>query len=101
MILMCLRMSSSYPIDTPCVEREDEDFFYAQIFPAKFSCRTSHYYVLLGNKKAGGSIYLSARGVNLDEYYRLDRRPHGDEGATGRDGLTPRQDFINNWKMVT
>jgi len=27
MILMCLRMSSSYPIDTRCVEREDEDFF--------------------------------------------------------------------------
>lgn len=56
MILMCLRMSSSYPIDTPCVEREDEDFFYAQIFPAKFSCRTSHYYVLLGKKKPVGQF---------------------------------------------
>ena len=30
MILMCLRMSSSYPIDTPCVDREDEDFFFTR-----------------------------------------------------------------------
>ena len=80
MILMCLRMSSSYPIDTPCVEREDEDFlFLGGTCPAK-SPSASGYLVsfapganlLLGNKKSfrpqtGGSIYLSMGWVNYGE----------------------------------
>ena len=32
MILICLGMSSSYPIDTPCVEREDEDSSFFEQF---------------------------------------------------------------------
>jgi hypothetical protein len=48
MILMCLRMSPSYPIDTSCVEREDGDFlFRAQPFaPNSVAARLPTTYYL-------------------------------------------------------
>lgn len=68
MILICLGMSSSYPIDTPCVEREDEDFSFFRAVPLAASLSTTHY---LETKKpkglqAGSSLYLStARSILL------------------------------------
>ncbi len=57
MILMCLRMSSSYLIDTPCVEREDEDFFTRKSFlPNSLAAPLTTTYFLETKKPVGQFI---------------------------------------------
>ncbi len=75
MILMCLRMSSSYPIDTPCVDREDEDFFFTRKpsllnFPAA-RLTTTYYLETKKTEELHRWVNLSERGwVNYGERYR-------------------------------